>query len=115
MEQRVIEYIDEEELGRHIPYGLALRRDLVTVDGYRIPAWSEIVAVGEPDNKRTHREAMHVDIVVVNTAGRPNRVELIGQIFSVRSWKAYIALGEVEGECECEPDDILCRNRRKGA
>jgi hypothetical protein len=114
MSQRVVEYIDEGELGRHIPYGLALRHDLVTANGFRIPAWSEIVAVGEPDDKRTHREAMHLDIVVVNTA-RAIQVELIGQIFSVRSRKAYIALGEVEGECECDPDNILCRNRRKGA
>jgi hypothetical protein len=99
------------ELDRHRPYGFDLRHDLPTQGGPTVPAWSTVINLGAPDGATVYRgQTASVDLVVLRSKYGSPAVE--GEVYRVSPRHLLIALGEIEGPCECGPTDPWCPNRR---
>jgi hypothetical protein len=107
---------DALQLMEHQKYGLALKHDLITaVENLRIPKMTQVVNVGQPQNVYVNRYASSVDIVICEPASPYRQSEIkTGQVYTVVPMQLLIALNEIEGNCECAPNDMWCVNRREG-
>jgi hypothetical protein len=84
------------DLAAHQRYGLALRRDLTTDDGTVIPAWTELVNVGQPSGVTVSRHSrLPVAIVICRSAPYASPVRP-GEVYLVGARSLLVALGEIE-------------------
>lgn len=101
--------MDPSALSAHSRFAFALRHDLPTVDGTTIEKWTEVVNVGQPSGVLVRRGQGIVEVVV--TKGR-NWTDHRGVVHTVDAEDLLIALGEVEGKCQCSQGDLRCPAQR---
>jgi hypothetical protein len=96
---------------QHQRYGLDSRHDLITLDGTRIPAWTNYVNVGQPESMTINRYAREVDIVITGVRNEHLSEIKVGQVYAASPLEVLIAMDEVEADCECPLDSRQCYNR----
>lgn len=99
------------DLERHEPFGLALRHRLIAIDGTVIPAWTDVVNLGQPDGVTVSRHSRNPIPTVVC---RPSGLGSIpaGTVLECHARDLLVALGEIGGSCSCTDGDHGCINRR---
>jgi hypothetical protein len=102
--------MEADELERHVPYGMDTRHDMITVDGYRIPAWTTVVNVGQPEGVLVRRWHPAVEVVVIKPAGVADGEA--GDVHLVPTEALLVALNEVTGTCQCVDGDPQCPMQR---
>ena len=102
--------LDAPTLEQHRPFGLALRHDLPTHSGTVIPAWTEVVNLGQPSGATVSRfDRNPVHLVICRSSRTSGLTD--GTVLTVDARPLLVALGELEGPCQCRPDNRPCRNR----
>jgi hypothetical protein len=106
----VLRRMEGDELERHARFGLATRHDMITVDGDRIPRWSEVVNVGQPEGVLVRRHHATTEVVVTRPANLLH--EGPGDVYLVPTEALLVALNEVTGTCQCLDGDLRCPMQR---